>query len=293
MYKKTGFIWLAILALSCMFLAGQAWAQCSEPPADADSDGCTDPLDLCPTDPADGCAPTVLPAADLSVAPGCATYIGPHPIPAYAGVLACCSSPSSGSAPKCAAGDTPDIECVVEYEFCSDGTAMKAWDGDPAADLPGHVVATGTWGYSGSDLIVTTTGIVMAQPMTTVETYEDAFTYNSGAKLDLYSSAKTSGSSVLGIYASQSYLAIDLVGVLDMDADITRATTVSAGCPPTWAEEEDQEITCVGAGCAAIATGHFDFDSIGAVAVPNGNVYQNGSKYFFQVTDKLVLDRQP
>ena len=51
---------------------------------------------------------------------GCETYIGAHPV--YPGEILCCSNPSEGSAPACAPSDTPDIPCVVEVEFCDDGS---------------------------------------------------------------------------------------------------------------------------------------------------------------------------
>lgn len=75
--KRKDFLWTTILALACLFFAGQAWAQCTDPgdvdtdgdtimdsqdncinvpnldQADADGDGAGDVCDVCPDDPDD------------------------------------------------------------------------------------------------------------------------------------------------------------------------------------------------------------------------------------------------
>ncbi len=132
-----------------------------------------------------------IPAGQFAVT-GCQTYIGAHPL--YPGELFCCSAPSTGSAPVCAPGDTPDIPCVTEFEFCDDGTAMKALSPDPKTGFPGHTISTsGSWTVDPDtgELEVITTSSAMDGSLITVttETYPCAFTYDNGTKLDLYSAA--------------------------------------------------------------------------------------------------------
>ena len=145
MTRKATLIW--ILALSCMFFVGQAWAQCGGDPdadgdgvidatdncqyvanagqEDGDGDGAGDACDICAADAGDTCDSGVI------VSSGCDTYKGLHPITKDA--IACCSF---NPTPECAAGDVPDEVCYLTYEFCADGTVTKTWDADPRRPCP-------------------------------------------------------------------------------------------------------------------------------------------------------------
>jgi hypothetical protein len=270
-------VWIGILALACLFFAGQAWAQCSGGDPDADADGCIDANDICPNEAGTDCAPTIVPAALLNIASGCATYVGDHPV-----------EPGQGF--------------VVTYEFCSDGTATKDWNPDPVEnpENPGDVHGVGTWSYTGAGLVISTTAEVLGESMSNTETYGVAFTYNGGAQLDWTSVEKTSGGgdTVVGSYASANattaYLAMGEppTVIIDLDATMDRAMTVTGGCPTTWAQQEDQEITCTGVGCGSIPTGHVDIDTNGTVGASKNKLYQIGGDYYFQANSGLVLNRQ-
>ncbi len=133
---------------------------------------------------------------DAQLSPtGCETYIGAHPI--YPGELLCCSAPAPGSVPECGAGDTPDIACVMEYQFCDNGFATMAFSPNPASGQPGHGTSTsGSWVVNSvtGELTITTSVFfaVMNMTMDTVEKYPHAFVYDSGNKLDLHSLAAVS-----------------------------------------------------------------------------------------------------
>ncbi len=175
---------------------------------------------------------------------GCDTYIGAHPV--NPGQLLCCSAPSSGSAPVCAIGDTPDIPCVVEFEFCDDGTAMKAWSPQPATGYPGHTASTsGTWSVDPDtgELEIITTASAMGGALLTVttETYYPAFTYDDGTKLDLNSSAVvTINTGGFGDYHSVGTNLTDIGGLWSalLDAEMNTALTVTpAGYESTYLRE--------------------------------------------------------
>ena len=196
-----------------------------------------------------GCIPFNPIAAGQLAPTGCETYIGAHPL--YPGELLCCSSPSTGSAPVCAPGDTPDIPCVIEFEFCEDGTAMKAYSPDPITGMPGHTVSTsGSWSVdpdTGEMEIITTApamGGIMIMEMT--ETYPNAFTYDGGAKLDLQSSAAVYGTingAGIGNYHRDAYSTTIISGVwaATLDADMnTDVTVTAAGYDSTFV----QNIAC-------------------------------------------------
>jgi len=178
---------------------------------------------------------------------GCETYIGAHPT--NPGELLCCSAPSKGSAPACAPGDTPDIPCVIEFEFCDDGTAMKAWSPQPVTGYPGHTISTsGSWTADPDtgELEIITTASAMDGAMITVttETYSSAFTYDNGTKLDLNSSAAvTINEAGLGDYhrdASNNSV-ISGLWAATLDADMKTDVTVTAtGYDSTFV----QEIVC-------------------------------------------------
>ena len=186
--RKTGFVWIGILALSCMFLSGQeSWSPdpCAE--VDCGSHG-TCEQGVCECDPGyegefcdtlteiepcepPSCVPYTPIAAGQLAPTGCETYIGAHPV--YPGELLCCSAPSAGSAPVCAPGDTPDIPCVIEYEFCDDGFAMKAYSPDPKTGMPGQTISTsGSWSVDPDtgELTIITTASAMSDAMIMVTT---------------------------------------------------------------------------------------------------------------------------
>jgi formylglycine-generating enzyme required for sulfatase activity len=187
-----------------------------------------------------------LPAGQLAPA-GCETYIGAHPI--YPGQLLCCSAPSKGSAPVCAPGDTPDIPCVIELEFCDDGTAMKAYSPDPKTGYPGQTISTsGSWTvdpHTGELEIVTTASAMNgAMIMVTTEMYPSAFTYDNGTKLDLNSAAAvTIDESGIGDYHRDASMITVISGLwaATLDADMNTDVTVTAtGYDSTFA----QDIVC-------------------------------------------------
>ena len=178
---------------------------------------------------------------------GCETYIGAHPT--NPGELLCCSAPSTGSAPVCAPGDTPDIPCVIEFEFCDDGTAMKAWSPQPVTGYPGHTISTsGSWTvdpHTGELEIITTASAMGGWLITvTTETYPSAFTYDSGNKLDLNSSAAvTINAGGIGYYHrdASSITLISGLWAATLDADMNTDLTVTAtGYDSTFV----QDIVC-------------------------------------------------
>jgi len=131
-------------------------------------------------------------AADRLDPTGCETYIGAHPV--NPGEILCCSNSFPPNvAPECnPAVDTPDIPRVVEFEFCDDGTASKAMSPDPASGMFGHSISTsGSWTVDTvtGELEIITESSSMGGLMIQIESYPLAFTYDSGTKLDLYSSA--------------------------------------------------------------------------------------------------------
>jgi len=205
--------------------------------------------DNCEIEPCEppSCLPYTPVTADQLAPAGCETYIGAHPT--HPGELLCCSAPSTGSAPVCAPGDTPDIPCVIEYEFCDDGTAMKAWSPDPVNGYPGHMVSTsGSWTVDPEtgELEIITTASAMGGAMITVntETYSSAFTYDNGARLDLNSSAAgTINEGGIGYYHRHATNITEVSGLWSatLDADMNTDVTVTAtGYMSTYV----QDIVC-------------------------------------------------
>ncbi len=162
---------------------------------------------------------------------GCETYIGGHM--AYPGELLCCSAPSAGSAPVCAAGDTPDIPCVIEYEFCEDGTAYKAYSPDPKAGYPGHTISTsGSWSIDPEtgemEIITIASAMGDAMTMITTETYSSAFTYDNGNKLDLNSTAAVMiNEGGIGYYHRDGSLITDVGGLWSATMDAAMSTDLT------------------------------------------------------------------
>jgi hypothetical protein len=209
-------VWIGIVLLSGMFLMGQeSWVP-PEDPCVTDPPGCINGtcvtgVGTCDCDfgyEGETCdaliemepceAPSCEPYTPIAVghlAPtGCDTYIGAHQV--YPGELLCCSAPTLPAvAPTCLTNvDTPDIPCVVEYKFCEDGTAYKAFSPNPITGQPGHTISTsGSWtvDHVTGELEITTTASSMGGSLIqdTTETYPSAFTYDGGTKLDLHSSA--------------------------------------------------------------------------------------------------------
>jgi hypothetical protein len=250
MSNKKSFLWIAVLAVACMFFAGQAWAQCSDPgdpdadfdgipdasdncryvsnatQADTDTDGAGDACDICPADDMDVCD------SGLIVSSGCDTYEGLHPITL--------SDPICGGQ-----------ACTVSYKFCADGTVTKEWDPDPTADIPAHGIETGTWGMVGTDLVidVSATG---AFAISTTETHGTAITYMDGGSrvLDWNCTIQLDGGgpgdgSVLTGPAIQYVAADNTVvsvsgGLLDMDIGVVRELVVGAG--GDWTQTKTETI---------------------------------------------------
>jgi hypothetical protein len=313
--KKTSFLWIAILALACMFFAGQAWAQCSGPvdsdgdgvedaldncknvpnadQADADDDGIGDVCDECPDDPTNTCniEPPTLITAGVLAPTGCQTYIGAHPTTLDANY--CCST--GATAPSCDVGLTPDIPCVIEFEFCDDGTASKAWSPDPVTGTPGHTISTsGTWSLSGDELTIVTSAPAMGGMivMATTEVYPQAFTYAGGAKLDLNSAAGGSETNVMGSYHRDANSEIVMSGAFaaTMNADMNTDLTVGDG---VWNDLLQVNMTCSGSPviCGTIVSPP-DAPANGTFTMP-GELYQTpGGQLIFQTVDTLVFDRQ-
>ena len=187
-----------------------------------------------------------IPAAWLNPS-GCETYVGAHPT--HPNEILCCSNPSSGQAPECGPFDRPDIACVIEYTFCDDGSAVKAWSPDPVTGIPGHTVSTsGSWTLDPDtgELVIVTTAAPMggAMTMVTTETYPDAFTYDSGNKLDLYSVAAVEiDSAGLGHYHRDASSLTEVGGLwgATLDASMRTDVTVTAdGYESTFV----QDIVC-------------------------------------------------
>jgi outer membrane protein assembly factor BamB len=218
----------------------------------------------------------IIEAALLRVDSGCDTYKGAHPL-------------------------VPDHPTeVLEYVFCADGTAEKRWNPNPGAPMPGPWDGAGTWSYDGNELTITTTAAGPGGPPTGVDTYGVAFTYDDGGteKLDLYSLAQTApgdGSTIIGSYASEIGITVDLPGLVDMDAVSTIEMQVTDGNPASWAQTVTRVVTCPlssGIGCIGVQTGTFVIDTNGTVSMP-GSLYELGSTYVLQVDDTLVLERKP
>ena len=318
MSNKKTFLWIAVLAVACMFFAGQAWAQCSGPvdtdgdgvedsadncptvpnadQADGDSDGIGDVCDECPADPTNTCniEPPTLITAGVLAPTGCETYIGAHP--SVPGENYCCST--GAAPPSCDAGATPDIPCVVEFEFCDDGSASKAWSPDPVVGTPGHTISTsGTWTLSGDELTIVTSAPAMggAITMTTTEVYPQAFTYESGDKLDLNMAAATSGdgTNVMGAYHRDATSDIVMGGAFaaTMNADMNTDLTVGDG---VWSDLLNVVMTCTGSPviCGTLVSPP-DVPGSGTFTMPGELYVTPGGQYIFQTTDTLVYVRQP
>jgi hypothetical protein len=236
---------------------------------DTDVDLWGDACDSCPADPNPECRAggdvQILPAALLSVDTGCVTYEGDNP-----------AVPGQGH--------------VETLEFCAGGTVTKWWNPSPGAPIPGDLTCTGTWSYEGNELTIDTT----CGTMDLVDTYGIAFTYEDGAKLDMWSPGQTipgDGSTLIGTYALLSETAsvfvpwVDLLSVSDTDMVVTAGVRGLAD----WTSTETIGYTCTGAACPAPPLS--PVVKIGQVLLP-GSLYNLGGTYIIQVADTLVLQRQ-
>jgi hypothetical protein len=297
--NKTSFLWIAILAVACMFIAGQAWAQCTDPGPDADGDGIPDDADICPTDATNQCD------AGVVVAPGqCDTYKGLHPLTKDA--LDCCSG---GATPECASGVTGDQVCYVEYEFCANGTVTKTWDADPNEPLATHGAETGTWGYvtnqnGGEDLVIhVQKGGLFTQ--TTDEVHGIAVTYMDGGTrvldwngtIQLDTGTLTPGDGSV-LIPGMTYVGIDAMdvvvsgGILDLHADISRMVelTDAGGGMLNWEQTVTTNQTCAGSFCPGAP----------GPVVTNGTIANDPGElknivdtfYFLVVDDTLAMRKQ-
>jgi len=314
MTRKASLIW--ILALACMFFVGQAWAQCGgDPDADGDGvidgtdncqyvanagqedddgDGAGEACDICPGDAGDTCDSGVI------VSSGCDTYVGLHPITKDA--LACCSG---GATPECADPAAADIQCVVEYTFCADGTVSKSWDPDPAASMPAHAEESGTWGYVGTDLVIDVAAGGLFTTSTT-ELHGIAITYMDGGTrvldwngtIQLDGGGPGDGSALIGPaiqYVGQDNIVVAVSGgILNMEIDVLRMVELTdQGATADW----EQTVTQTTVSCTS---------SMGlcpdpvAPVVTTGSITNNpsvlkniqGLYYFLVVDDTLKLEKQ-
>ncbi len=174
------------------------------------------------------CQPYTQITAEQLAPTGCETFIGAHPdLP---GLKLCCSEPTYPSkAPECRPGiDRPDIPCVVEVEFCEDGSFSKAWSPQPISGYPGHTISSsGTWSIDpGTGALET---IYLASVMDggmvtlTTETYSTAFTYDNGNKLDLYAAAGTNtNAGGIGYYHRHATSYTDIFGLWAANLPVTK-----------------------------------------------------------------------
>jgi len=239
---------------------------------------CDDPLD-CDEDN-DQCddGPALLPAELLSVDSGCDTYIGAHPV--------------APGAMLCGAGG--DELCVLEYDFCANGDSEKRWNPSPGEAIPGDTVGTGTWSYDGNELTIDTTATILGSPSNTVETYDIAFTYDDGARLDLHSAAQITpgdGSTVVGDYERHASTVATTGGAFAATIESTADTTMTV-TDGAWEATLVEDNECTGSlfVCGMVPPGGTT-ESSGTVIMP-GSLYELGSTYILQVDDALVLEKQ-
>jgi hypothetical protein len=276
MIKKTGFFCIAILAMSCMFFAGQSWAQCSGP-VDSDGDGITDDLDPCDTDITNECF--------FETPDACETFIGPNPV--------------APTATNC--GTAQNQPCVVKYKFCANGSATKDWEPVPGSAMPGPFSGTGTWTQVGRVLTITTTDPdQMSMGMLNVEDYDTAFVYYDSVahktKLDLNGVAKAT-SGVPGSYARNSTTHATMPpppGTLFMDlvGDSVTSLTVQAG--GSWSGSVVIDITCQDPGMPGLCAAYGDTNTpiSGTTSTDPSILKTPGSLYILQYDTTLLLTRQ-
>ncbi len=226
----------------------------------------------------------LIPAALLSVPAGdCVTYVGDHP-----------GEPGQGY--------------IQTYEFCGDGTATKMWNPTPVSSptLPGNLVQLGDWEYVGNQLVITTSTMIINDlaEMISVEKYGIAFTYDDGAKLDMYSPGQVvpgDGGTILGDYALHSEMRVDTVGlveaVTEAYSDTVAAVTQGAPGQADWVSTLTVELLCTGSDlvCGSVpGLGVTVTETNGTMERPGWLFDLGGSgTYILQTATDLVLDRQP
>ena len=240
---------------------------------DTDVDLWGDVCDSCPVDPDPECRAggvvQILPAALLSVDTGCVTYEGDNP-----------AVPGQGH--------------VETLEFCAGGTVTKWWNPSPGAPIPGDLTCTGTWSYAGNQLTLDTSCPTAMGAMHLVDTYGIAFTYEDGAKLDMWSPGQTApgdGSTTIGNYDLHSETVsvfstfVDLLSISDKDTNVVEGARGLAD----WTSTETIDYTCTGPFCPGPPPS--PVVTSGAFLLP-GSLYKLGDTYIIQVADTLVLQRQ-
>jgi hypothetical protein len=234
-------------------------------------DPCDDPLDCDEENDLCDDGPALLPAALLSVDTGCDTFIGAHPL------------------------DPDDPTQEVEYVFCDDGTAEKAWDPDIEGPAP-PARGEGTWTYNGNELTIVTTTSAFGGLLTTVttEVYDTAFTYDGGTKLDLNSAAQTTpgdGSTVVGDYERHSSTVVVTSGLFDATINSTSDTTMTVA-EGSWDATLVQDNECTGDIAVCGSVPHDATTPTSGTFTMPGELYEFDGTYVFQVDDTLVLERQ-
>ncbi|THB70239.1 MAG: hypothetical protein D6B28_09695, partial [Gammaproteobacteria bacterium] len=241
---------------------------------DSDGDSVGDACDKCPNDAIDSCVtgPKLIQASLLNVESGCVTYIGDHP-----------SEPGQGFEQK--------------LEFCADGTVTKWWNPDPvnSPSQPGDLVQEGTWSYDGNVLVIETVSSVMGMDMNYTDKYGVAYTYDNGAKLDIYNASKVTpaGSGTLaGDYELVSETIITMGSYMDLYAVSTTITEVADnGSEFLWSSTKTVESTCDGFACNDASNGTTVTETSRALDAP-GTLYDLEGTYIFQTSDVLVLERK-
>jgi formylglycine-generating enzyme required for sulfatase activity len=125
---------------------------------------------------------------------------------------------------------------VIEYKFCEDGTATRAFSPNPKTGMPGHAISTsGFWNVDpdtgGLEIVTIASSMGGAMTMKTTETFPSAFTYDNGTRLDIYSfSAVTIDEFGIGDYHRDAYSLTVVSGIWEatLDAEMGTDLTVTA-----------------------------------------------------------------
>ncbi len=149
----------------------------------------------------------------------------------------------------------------------------------------------GTWSYDGNELTIDTTARVMGVPMNTIERYGVAFTYNNGAKLDMFSPEQVDpgdGGTVIGSYALNTEVSVRMGWLMNMLSIADTSLIITGADPAPWTATETTVTTCTGLACPP--SGTEETATTGTIAMP-GELYNLGGTYILQVDDSLVLER--
>ncbi len=123
-----------------------------------------------------------------------------------------------------------DIPCVVELEFCDDGTGAKTWDPDPTMTLPAHARGDGTWFMAAGNQLSLSTDDGMTA---TTEQYSMAMVYQNGADIELdlngYTKADSNPDMLAGTYNKLSDVFMSVFGgsIMDMQVITSNVLTVT------------------------------------------------------------------